>query len=55
MAARCVGAATVVGPDADPTRRVAAHPVLFQFPSVSAPSVEDAVQWLSGRLAPTRT
>ena len=55
MAARCVGAATVVGADGGGRHPLAAHPVLFPFPSVSARSVDDAVTWLTTRLTRTRT
>jgi hypothetical protein len=46
-----VGAATVNRPDATTRRRFAEHPVLFPFPSVSTPSVGEAVAWVRGRLA----
>jgi hypothetical protein len=48
MAARCVGAATVVAGDAGPRRQLATHPVL-PFPPVSKPSVEAAIAWLGDR------
>jgi len=51
MAARCVGAATVVAPESGATRRLAQHPVLFPFPSVSKPSVDEAVAWVADRHA----
>ena len=50
MAERCVGAATVIRTDAGTSRRLAAHPVLFPFPSVSKPSVDEAVAWVADRL-----
>jgi hypothetical protein len=51
IAARCVGAATVAPPGPRITRRVAEHPVLFPFPSVSVPTVEDGRAWIRRRLA----
>jgi hypothetical protein len=52
MAARCVGAATVVRTEAGASRRFASHPVLFPFPSVATSSVEEAVAWLADQLKP---
>jgi hypothetical protein len=51
IAARCVGAATVVAPRSGVHRRLAQHPILFPFPCVSKPSVDEAVAWVAGRLA----
>ena len=50
IAARCVGAATVVAPESGATRRLTQHPILFPFPSVSKPSVDEAAAWVAARL-----
>jgi hypothetical protein len=54
IAARCVGAATVGAPQSGMHRRLAQHPILFPFPSVSKPSVDEAVAWVAGRLEHVR-
>ena len=50
IAARCVGAATVAAPQSGVPPRLAQHPILFPFPSVSKPSVDEAVAWVAARL-----
>lgn len=50
MAARCVGAATVSRTSPGSVRRLAEHPVLFPFPSVSVASLEEGEAWIRGQL-----